>query len=169
MVRDHVDTSLPQVMLLLDTSEANYDEAEFEEAVEVAASMSVATVRAGVPLRLITSSGQSIDCRGVGGDTVELLDLLAGIDRAQRSSMIGVVHELAASRRGDVLLAVTGRASAEEFTALGALGGRFNRGVIAVVSNQADEPEVAVPHNLRLLRLHDAGELPPLWERVSTR
>jgi len=79
------------------------------------------------------------------------------------------VNELVASRRGDVLLVVSGAATPDELLAVGGLGGRFNRGVVTIVSERADEVGVSVPSNLRVVRIQSAEDLPTQWRAASTR
>ena len=58
MVRKHVDTNRPQVVILLDDRRASYsEEGWFEEAVEAAASLLEAALRTGAPVRLDYVSG----------------------------------------------------------------------------------------------------------------
>jgi uncharacterized protein (DUF58 family) len=168
MVREHVDTSLPQVTLVFDTSAANHTDDGFEQAVEVTASLVVAVTAAQLPLRLATTAGESVQGRGVGADAQAMLDLLAGVQRSAEASLFGMMNRLASERRGDVLLVVTGAARVDDLTAVGALGGRYSRGVVAVVAEGADEVAVPVPPNLRVVRVTAAADFGASWERVVT-
>jgi uncharacterized protein (DUF58 family) len=168
MVREHVDTSLPQVTLLLDSNANSYIADEFEDAVEVAASIAVAVVRAGLPVRLITSSGEGTQ-GSVGGSEQQFLDFLAGVSVAPGRSMLDLVNRLSADRRGDVLLVVTGRASIDEMTAVGALGGRYNRGSVVLVGERSDDVPAPVPRHMRVTRVHRASDFAREWERTLAK
>ncbi|MGH9089959.1 MAG: DUF58 domain-containing protein [Acidimicrobiales bacterium] len=168
MVREHVDTSLPQVTLVVDTSSASHTDEGFEQAVEVAASLVAVVTAARLPLRLVTTGGESVRGRGVGEDARAMLDLLAGVQTGE-GALLTVVNHLAAERRGDVLLAVIGAAAVDELTALGALGARYSRGVVAVVADGADEVPVPVPPHLRVIRVATAAAFGAYWEQVGFR
>jgi uncharacterized protein (DUF58 family) len=168
MVREHVDTSLPLVTLVLDTSAASHTDEGFEQAVEVAASLMAVVTAAHLPLRLVTTGGESVRGRGVGADAQAMLDLLAGVQTGE-GSLLSVVNHLAAERRGDVLLAVTGAAGVDEMTAVGTLGARYSRGVVAVVAGGADDVVVPVPAHLRVIRVASAAAFGAHWEQVAFR
>ena len=74
MVRQHVDTSLPDLTVVLDTRAARWegDDDAFEVAVEIAASLVVTCARRGFPVRLLTTDGQHWDApvRPAGGDVL---------------------------------------------------------------------------------------------------
>jgi uncharacterized protein (DUF58 family) len=169
MVREHVDTSVPDVTLVVDTSAGSHTEQGFEEAVEVAASLVAVVTAARLPLRLVTTGGRSVRGRGVGADGQAMLDLLADVERTSSGSLLGVTSHLATEHRGDVLLVVTGAAGVEEMTAVGALGSRFGRGVVAVVTEEADRVAAPVPANLRVVRVTSAADFGAGWEQVARR
>jgi len=169
MVREHVDTTLPQVTLLLDISAGSHSEEGFEQAVEVAASLVVAITTAHLPLRLTTTGGESVQGKGVGSDGQVMLDLLAGVQRSAEGSLLKITNRLVTERRGDVLLVVTGAAGIDDMTAVGALGSRYSRGVVAVVGEGADRAEVPVPPNMRVIRVTSAAEFGAGWEQVAVR
>lgn len=169
MVREHVDTSLPQVTLVLDASAECYSENEFEEAVEVAASIAVTATYARLPVRIVVSSGESIQGRGEVSDAAGMLDLFAGVKRAPHGSLFDTASQLARASRGDVLLVVSGAASIDQMISVGALGNRYSGGVVTIVSENADEVQVPVPPRLRIIRVRRASEFPMLWEQLLTR
>lgn len=169
MVREHVDTSLPRATLLFDVASDSYTESGFEQAVEVTASLAAAVCGERLPLRLVTTAGEAVDGSGRVGDGQAMLDVLAGVVRDADASLGALATRMAGERRGDVLLVVTGRAPAEDLAAVGALGARYGRGVVAVVADAPDAVAVPVPVNLRVLRLSKAADLPAMWELVARR
>jgi len=169
MVREHVDTSLPQVALVVDTSAASHTEEGFEEAMEVAASLVAAVTAARLPLRLLTTDGQAVQGRGVGSDAQAMLDLLAGAHRSVDGTLLATANHLAGEHRGDVLLVVTGNAEIDGLRSVGALGGRYKRGVVAVVCRGADDVTFPVPGNLRVIRAEAADQFGAGWEQVAVR
>ena len=83
MVREHVDTSLPRLGVVLDTRRDSYaGEAAFEEAVDVAASLVAEAVRSGWPVRLVGTGDLDVASTGratAGADLAVLLDRLAEV------------------------------------------------------------------------------------------
>ena len=76
MVREHADPARPDVTVALDDRAGALGADDFELAVEVVASVCVASRRSGFPVRLVSASG-ALDGAPLGDETV-LLDLLAG-------------------------------------------------------------------------------------------
>lgn len=169
MVREHVDTSLPQLTLLLDTRSDVYDEESFESAVEAAASVAVAASRAGYPLRLVTTCGRSAGGRGIGADAAPLLDLLAGIDRSTSVDLRAVTARLALERRGDTFVVVTGRTTTDDIAPVASLARRFDDAVIVMIADDADTTTVSVPRSVELLRAQDGDQFATRWNAVIAR
>ena len=78
MVTQHVDSRRPGVHVLLDVSVGSYaSDAEFEEAIDAAASIAVSAALTGVEVDLTTTGGDS--ARAGGGRHAGVLDLLARV------------------------------------------------------------------------------------------
>jgi uncharacterized protein (DUF58 family) len=169
MVREQVDTSLAQVSVVLDASDSSYSLDEFESAVEVVASIALAATRARLAVRVIVTSGESAQGRGESTDSAAILDLLAGVRRTSRGSLTDVASQLAVGPRGDLLMVVTGAASTDELPAIGALGERFSRGMITIVSADPGEGQVSVPPHLSVIRVKRASEFSTQWEQQLIR
>jgi len=169
MVRELVDTSVARVTLVLDVAAAHYSAEGFEEAVEVAASLAVAATRARMPVRLTVTSGQSVQGRGAPADGPAMLDLLAEVRPTAEGSLPDMATRLGGFPPGDVLLVVTGSAPPDQLRAVGALGARVRRGVVAVVAAGPGAPAAPVPSHLRVVRVDRAADFPVQWERLWTR
>ncbi len=78
MVREQVDTSQPSTVIVVDVRADRYMHDDFEEAIDVAASMVAASDRLGFPIRLITTSGQTAAVRA-GQHAGELRTLLSSM------------------------------------------------------------------------------------------
>lgn len=169
MVREHVDTSLPQVTLVLDTSIESYTEDEFEQAVEVAASLVAMITSSRLPLRLTTTDRHSVQGRGLAADGQAMLDLLAGVQRTEVGRLYTLMNHLVSEHRGDVLLVVTGTAGPDDLRAIGVLASRYKMSVVAVVAESADTVLFPVPPNLRVIRVSAAADFGRAWERVILR
>lgn len=163
MVREHVDTSLPEITVLLDTRAQAFEPGEFEEAVEATASVAVAATRAGYPVRLVTTCGRAAGGRGIGADAGPLLDLLAEVELAPGLDLREVVRSLAHERRGDTFIAITGRVDSADFMPVASLSRRYDDAVIALVCADADTRSVAAGTRALVVRAPDSAEFARHW------
>lgn len=126
MVRKHVDTNRPQVVILLDDRRASYsEEGWFEEAVETAASLMEAALRTGAPVRLDYVSGTVTGFVPTGGR--DSLDLLAGAGLAGTGNLGRAVANLGQETGGSAAVLVSGETLADSVSELDALSGRYRR------------------------------------------
>ncbi len=126
MVKKHVDTNRPQVMVLLDDRRASYGEdAWFEEAVETASSLVEAALRSGAPVRLDSVSAAVSGFVPTGARDV--LDLLAGVELTETGGLAASVAGLASESGGSSAVLVSGERLGPEVRELDALSGRYRR------------------------------------------
>jgi uncharacterized protein (DUF58 family) len=163
MVREHVDTSLPQVTLVLDTSAASYSGDLFEEAVEAAGSIAVAATESRFPVRLLTPAGQGAFGRGIPSDSAALLDCLAEVDLDPDTQLEGLVQSLSAEGRGDVLVVITGSPGADALNSVAALGKRFDAGIIGIIAADPDSIRCPAPPNVSVLRSETGQSFASVW------
>ncbi|MGI5151725.1 DUF58 domain-containing protein [Plantactinospora sp. CA-294935] len=109
MVRDLADPEQPRFTLLLDTRPDALTAAEFEEAVDLAASLLGAAARAGHHSRLVTSSGLDLCTPGGAHSVRRLLDVLCelGQDGGREADLVPVSLAVGGPA-GGCLVAVTG-------------------------------------------------------------
>lgn len=169
MVREHVDTSLPLVTLVLDTAVDSYSGSAdgFEEAVEAAASVAVAATEARFPVRLLTPGGPGAVGRGIAADAAELLDCLAAVELVADAPIAGLVRGLASERRGDVLVVLTGEPERSHLDSVMALGKRFDTGIVGIISPGADEVRCSAPANVTVLRSTTGSEFAAMWNAAA--
>jgi uncharacterized protein (DUF58 family) len=92
MVREHVDTSLPRLVILLDDRAVAYPDAvdgwveAFESVCEAAASILLAATTAELPIALHLVTGAAIESSGRQRSTRPYLDLLAEVTLAGRAT-----------------------------------------------------------------------------------
>ncbi len=123
MVRNDLDTAMPTCVVWLDADARSYDDPEqFEEAVEVAASVMVAAVGGAVPVRLLSSSG--LDADGTRYDRGALLDRLATVELHDGPGSDGGAR-LHDPRPNLMLVVVTGPAARRDAVRIDALCRRF--------------------------------------------
>lgn len=123
MTRHLVVPDEPRQLVVLNTSSTPYTGGLFEDAVRVAASLSVAAERSGLPLRLCTTRGAS------GESSSAALELLSTVDdRAEDlglAALPDLVRDVVSRSQGVALVVVTGRVDAETAQLLMALRPRF--------------------------------------------
>ena len=108
MVREHVDTSTPDVTVLIDTAPGSYSDEVFEEAMEVAASVVVESGAASLPLVVVTTGGREVKSNGRGDGPIRQLDLLSELEPEGASDLAVTLAKVARFRRSDTLVVVTG-------------------------------------------------------------
>ena len=148
MVRHNVVPHEPRVMVVLDTRASSYQDDAFEDAVRMAASLSVATLDQGAPLRLRTTGGASALSGGGGAGREVILELLAGIEAGDDDPGLASLGRLASEGDGASLAVVTGHPPPEEVGAVPALRNRYD--MVAMVRVGAPGPASAgsVPASL---------------------
>jgi len=167
MVRQHVEVSLPETTVILDTRLDRYRDADaFEEAVDAAASVAAASVAAVAPVTVITTGGLAVRARD-GSELAGLLDRMAEIVALPAADGQGLLGAAGRHRRiGDALIAVTGRLDGDDSTALDDL--RRRHGAAAVVTIGVGTTPI-VPSATVGLDVSDADELARRWIPLGSR
>jgi uncharacterized protein (DUF58 family) len=168
MVREHVDTTLPDVVVVLDNSASRYDEQSFEEAVEVAASVVELCCHQGFPVSLHlpsrvdgeVSSGQ--DRLGV------LLDQLAAVEMDERGpqSLLELLQRLSGGAGGAGLFLVSGSLAPAEAGAIAALARRYRSVTVAQI---VEERQVIRMPGARTYGAETAQEIARQWNSGAVR
>lgn len=168
MVKEHVDTSRPETVLVLDNRAASYDPEglAFEEAVDVVASLAVACARVGFPVRIVTTDGQRLGGRRPARDPDPLLDRLAVVQPRQAGSLSTTCAALTRERAGDTVVVVTGAPALDDLRAVGALRRRFEQ--VALVSLRTDASAAPTPRlqGLATIDADGAQSFAAAWSRA---
>jgi uncharacterized protein (DUF58 family) len=160
MVKKHVDTNRPQVVVVLDDRAASYPgDGWFEDAVEVAASLLEQAVRAGAPVRLETVSGSVAGFRPNGAR--DALDVLAGLRLGDAGDLGRVVARLDGEAGGRAAVLVTGDRLGDDPASLDRLAGRYRRVTTLMVG--APTPSARQLGRLQLCRAGRAEAVLGLW------
>jgi uncharacterized protein (DUF58 family) len=174
MVREHLDTSLPRVVVLLDDRPtAHPDLADgiaetFESACEAAASVIAAAVREDLPVTLHLVTGATAT-PSPGGGTRRCLDLLAeatlGAPAVEHPLRVATTR-LRQQRLGDTLVFLTGPGGRGDLGLIGALRGPYPSVVVGVFGDRV--PPAAGPATVGLLVLDatDSAEFATSWDGV---
>jgi uncharacterized protein (DUF58 family) len=175
MVRQHVDTSRPETLVLLDDRLGRYaDDAVAEEAVDVAASVIAATVGARFPARLRTVVATA--SVHADGDVAPVFDALAALHLvAAADASRGVLGDavrvaLAGDTAGGSMAAfVTGRIEAGDVAELAALRAAYRVVVVLCVDPEQPSAAVEVGSGVRTMSAATAAELAGLWNAQRSR
>ena len=131
MVREHVDPSLPDLTVILDTRRTQHSPESFESAIEVAASLLQACTSAGFPARLRTSDGQHYEPQSGADRGTWFLDRLAAVELMDRGDLVGLAQMLQSGGGGFALVVVSGRPSHEDVRACSRLSRSYNSVTVA--------------------------------------
>ncbi|GAA4206617.1 DUF58 domain-containing protein [Actinocatenispora rupis] len=174
MVREHVDTSLPRIVVLVDDRASAHTAASFEETAEAAASVLLAALRAELTAELHLASGRSV-AGGSGGDgpgrARPYLDLLAELTTSADASLPRAVRTLRQRHRGDTLVLLTGADAVADLDSVGLLRDVYPTVVVGVLGGTgtgADGPSGRSLPGVITLTARTAEEFAGRWDGVST-
>ncbi len=164
MVRENIDTSVAQIVLVLDISITAYpDEQQFEEAVEITASLVRTGVVAGYPIQLIASDGTGVNSGRSGERSESLLDFLAAVKRSDVGSLSRTVARLALGRSRDLLLVVTGDVQPSQLASVISLTQGFHRSTVVILSDKPSAPSHGGASRSLILQARSAQHFAEIW------
>jgi uncharacterized protein (DUF58 family) len=160
VVREHVDTTDPTSAIVVDTRTAALDADTFEAAVEVAASVAVASLRVG---HEVTLSAPGEDRRAVeeaGGH--EVLDRLAALRQIDESDPAALIRQAEHTKEGGSLVVITGTEPGL-VARLARVRRRFARVVVIALGAEA-----AITRRPGLVVIHapSAAEAAKVWSQL---
>jgi uncharacterized protein (DUF58 family) len=157
MVREHVDTTEPNTTIVLDTRRAALAPESFEHAVEVAASVAQAAVRAGRPATLLLP-GEA----GTGG--TPLLDRLAAVEQQDEDARV-LLMTIERAAAGGALVVVTGAREPGLVARVAAQRRRFSPVVVVSMASPADAvPPVRRRPGMAILTAVTGSEAVAAWD-----
>jgi uncharacterized protein (DUF58 family) len=169
MVRHYVDTRRPHVTVVVDGDPAHWAGAEFETAVEVAASVTVSLLHQRLPV------ATAIGATWIAGRTTPLADHDEALDRltlatadADRPLLVSVAEALHREPATSAILVVTARASADEVLRTVSYARRHARVVVADCCADDTATVPAVP-GARTIRCADLTSFVGVWNRLVAR
>jgi uncharacterized protein (DUF58 family) len=131
MVRQQADPSQPQTTIVLDTQVRSYEGDAFEDAVEAAASLVVASTSRRFPVRLLTGGGLLATGQGRGsrsGGTsgaAALLEHLTPLQPSDAGSLAEAAGRLATQPGGNTLVVISGTPDPMDLMAVETLRNRY--------------------------------------------
>jgi uncharacterized protein (DUF58 family) len=141
VVKQLVDTTKPEIVVIVDNRRSAVGEADFEEVVEIAASLLHAADQDGFPSQLLFADGSDT----TGGDGVEVshLDRLTDATRTDADSLLELADALKA--RGRSLVFLTGELGAVDLTLVARIARDFSPAYLVSVAASRTAPFVAPP------------------------
>ncbi|MBV1854516.1 DUF58 domain-containing protein [Catellatospora tritici] len=176
MVREHLDTSLPQLVVLLDDRADSWPDRvgpvseAFEAACEAAASIVAAATREDLPITLQLASGAAAGGGRIRGAARALLDVLAEAEPApapdgEDTRLLDATRRLRQHRPGDTLIYLTGLGGAADLGLVSGLRGPFPSVAVGLLGPRVlEEPQAA---GVLLLRAHDGEDFAAVWDGVT--
>jgi uncharacterized protein (DUF58 family) len=163
MVREHIDTSLPRIAVVVDDRAAVHTEDSFEAAIEAAASVVCAAIREGLQAELQLASGASVS----GSESpVTFLDLLAEAELQQGTDIRQAIDRLSHQRLGDTLIYLTGSAGADLGSPALALRGAYPSIVVGLLG--ADSSTAGQVSGVLTIAAADGAEFAARWDGVRS-
>jgi hypothetical protein len=160
LVKHNVDTSQPYTVLIFDQRPGRYTKESFEQAVDVTASVLVASAAHKAPVELRLTDGTVL-----GGarlrDVTPLLDHLTGLQPDPSGSLQPHLLALRRSRGGTSLVVVTGELDPADLPYVAGLRRRFDRLVVVSVDSEPRAP-IDFP-GVRVVVGNDADAVCAAW------
>jgi uncharacterized protein (DUF58 family) len=160
LVKHNVDTSQPYTVVIFDQRPSLYTEESFEQAVDVVASVLVASAAHKAPVELRLTDGTVI-----GGPRVRevtpLVDHMTGVQADPDGALQPHLLTLRRTRGGTSLVVVTGELDAADLPFVAALRRRFDRLVVVSVDPERRAP-IDFP-GVRVIAGKDADAVCAAW------
>ncbi|MDQ2796436.1 MAG: DUF58 domain-containing protein [Actinomycetota bacterium] len=160
LVKHNVDTSQPYTVVVFDQRPSLYTEDTFESAVDVAASVIVASAVNKAPVELRLTDGTVIGGPRVR-DSTPLIDHLTGVASDSGGALQTQLLALRRVRGGTSLVVVTGGVDQADLPYLGALRRRFDR--LVLISVDSDKRAVPWVPGFRVIVASNADEACTAW------
>lgn len=166
MVKQNVDTTQPDLTLLVDTRADRISSDEFEIAMEIAASLVCACSEQRYPVRLRTVAGQSFQPVRNEAPAQFFLDRLAGLERSDTGSMESSVAELRLGTGGVNLVVVSARTTPDDIAGIVSLKRRFRSMALIDVDAEREETTTTPRSGLMLFEVATGEEFATAWNRA---
>ncbi len=160
MVKQMVDTTRPELVVVVDNRDVAITATDFEEAVDVAASLLRAAENDGFPTALLFTGGSPAITATDDGTPVPHLDQLTEIGRSSTDSLLTLSERLVA--RGRSLVFVTGELVGPDLVAVGRIARGFSPAYLVSVVARRTAPLVPPP-GVRAVACSTAAEFVTAW------
>lgn len=161
LVKHNVDTSQPYTVVIFDQRPSRYTEASFEQAVDVGASVLVASAVNKAPVELRLTDGTVIGGPRIR-DVTPLIDHMTGVHADPDGSLQQHLVALRRARGGTSLVVVTGVLDRTDLPYVAALRRRFDRLVVVSLDPDPPRPPIDFP-GVRIVVGRDADATGAAW------
>lgn len=141
LVKHLVDTTRPEIVVILDNRATVITEDDFEEAVEITAALVAAAEREGFPVLLLFSDGDN--SVGLDGKQAPHLDRLTAVQRSEVDSLRNLSKALQA--RGRSMILITGELPGRDLPVVTTLMHGFAPTYLVSIVRDRHTPLVAPP------------------------
>ena len=146
MVREHVEVRRPEFTVVLDTADTVGTDQDFEEAVDVAATLSAHAIRYGLDVVVRTTDAALAGRRSPIADQSEMLDFLTPVQRSAPDDLLSVSSLFTHGFEHSSVVLITGPTGpSSRFAALGRMvvvrvgaGAQATPGVVVAAQDAAD-------------------------------
>lgn len=166
MVKQNVDTTQPDLTLVIDTRENRIGEEDFEVAMEISASLAVACSDQRYPVRIRTTAGLTIQPVRNEAPAQFFLDRLAGLDRSTSGSLDAVVTELTMGSGGVNLVVVTSRPEPSDFERIVSLKRRYRSMAVIDVDQRHQTPTTTPRSGILTFQVATGADFAMSWNRA---
>ena len=158
LVKQMVDTTRPELVVILDNRASTIGADDFEHAVEIAASILHAAEAEDFPTQLLFSDGS--DDLDIDGQPIPHLDRLTGVELGDVDSLSRLADVLVS--RGRSLVFVTGEPSGPDLLTITKLAHGFSPAYLVSVVGDRHAPLVA-PRGMRAIACTDGPDFVAHW------
>lgn len=163
MVKQMVDTTRPELVVVLDNRSTAMPPTDFEEAVDIAASLLHAADQEDFPSTLRLGDGSEDLVRAVNGQPLPHLDVLTAVEQRPTDGLLQLGERIVA--RGRSLVFVTGELGGADLRAVGLIANGFQPAYLVSVVGHRHAPLVAPP-GMRAVACSSAANFAVQWSAV---
>lgn len=168
VVREQTDPSQPLGTVVLDTRRSSYeDEDAFDEAVDAAASVLMASTNRRFPVRLLTGAGLLAEAGPTRASGPALLHMLARLEWGDDGDLASLVGRMSTDRGGASLVVVTGEDPRGEASRLATAASRRYESLAVVRLAPGAAPGLAQDGVVWKFVAPDAERFAALWSEVA--
>ncbi|MGH9107529.1 MAG: DUF58 domain-containing protein [Acidimicrobiales bacterium] len=166
VVRHYVDTAQPYTVVLVDLNPEVYSYESFEEAMDVAASVSTSMSVGRAPVQLRTTAGDRVGAPGQR-DATSLVDYLTDLAPCSAGSLPAQLAPLRRAQGGSALVVITGTLALDSLPAIASLSRHFDHVIVAsLVPRPTPAPNYP---GVNVLVATTAAELAQAWDNLAVR
>ena len=158
MVRQLVDTTKPELVVIVDSRSGASSPEDFEEMVDIAATVIHAAERDRYPVELLFSTPDTTN--SFGAESTDHFDRLTAIKQSGRDNLFDLAR--AVHSRGRSLVFVGSRFSGPDLTMISRIARGFEPAFLVSVDTDRSTPVVAPP-GMRSIPVRSADEFPAAW------